>query len=719
MFETLFYIHIAQNIRAEGMWRHEKNCANKDILYKMVKFGLIDDTHWQNRSIQTTNDGEKLSKALMEERINQDIFKEMIETTPQIIIDIIQNYQSLPITYPKKSYVQNNVDFPQDFIPSLPYNNEKCYNLCKPFFLKAVKEGRGCIAHNYVSTSGGEERGEYYVLSDEILDAIKEVVPERIPKEIDNKINDIKDKLYALKFLFHYNPDQYNGLKGYSLVEQNIMTYLKELTDSIDTSKNLFSSGFSSQMPYMIRDADTYKSKILKLEKELDRQLTDLLPGKGTHISKPKEEEDKKITQPRPGPPKDTPEPSIPLIPARKKLTIPPSESKQQLLECFSPTNIHEDISEDYLRMLEEKLKVILSNFEIKCEVDWRSFDIGPRLIRGNITLNKGVKISKVKNISGDIANKLFSDKELFTFEKDDEVPKDLFIESVPSKGAVGIYIPRSKFIPIGVREILEEFPTYNTLNFSIGKNIVGENQYSNLEKMPHLLIAGHTNSGKSVFLNSLIVGLIYQNSPKDLQLIMIDPKGGLEFAMYNELPFLAQNIIDNPEKAQEVLKTVISEMERRYTLFKNSKVKKLAEYNSKKIDDEKLPYFIIVIDEFADIILDEKNKTRKELAALVQKLAQKGRAAGIHIIIATQKPVNECFPTLIKGNIPARIAFRVTKQEESVVILGEKGAELLLGSGDMLVKDPNRDSTNRYQAPYIKNEEIEKFIDKIKELYM
>lgn len=323
VFETLIYIHIAQNIRDEGMWRDERNCPNRDILDRLVKFGLIDNSHWQNRSIQTTDAGEKLSNAIMERKINQTALKEMIESVPQIILGIIQNYQSLPIIYPNQSYVQNWVEFPQDFLLSLPGYNEKCYNLCKPFYIKAVKEGWACIAHSYVSTRGGEEGKEYYVLSAKIMDAIADVIPQRIPKELEQRVNEIKDKFCALKFLFHYSPDSYNGLGRYSQVEENIISYLKELTNSIDTSKDLFTSGFSSQMPFMIRDADAYKTKILKFEKEL-KQLMELFTETETKTSKTKVTTEKRTTKTLSKPQQETQEPPIqdPEIPLKSDLSI-------------------------------------------------------------------------------------------------------------------------------------------------------------------------------------------------------------------------------------------------------------------------------------------------------------------------------------------------------------------------------------------------------------
>jgi hypothetical protein len=295
MFETLLYIYMAQNIRDEGMWINESN-LNRDFIEKLENFRLINRTRGPGgkiTSIKTTDAGEKLSKTIMERKINQNALREMIESTPNMIWKIIQDRQILPISYPNKSYVQESDEFPQDlqdFLLSLPNHNEKCYNLCKAFCIKAVDEGWACIAHYYVSTSGGggEEREEYYVLSPEVMDAIANIIPQRVPKELEHRLNEIKDKFCALNFLFHYSPDSYNGLGRYSQVEENILTYLKELTNSIETSKDLFTSGFTSEMPFMISDVDAYESKILKFEKELNKQLTDLLSETCTQTSEKK-----------------------------------------------------------------------------------------------------------------------------------------------------------------------------------------------------------------------------------------------------------------------------------------------------------------------------------------------------------------------------------------------------------------------------------------------
>lgn len=293
MFETLVYVHIAQNIRDKGMWIKEKNCPNRDLFELMKNFNLIDPNQWQNRSVITTKDGKKLSKAIIEAKIKDSELKETFNTIPQIVISILQNIQTLPKIFQNNSYVESYNDFPQDFIISLPCYNETVYKMCLPLYVKAVKSGWGVSAHDYVGNNGGEERGEYYVLSDEIMTAaINDFTVVRIPKKFEQQINEIKDKLCALKFLFHYYPDSYNGLGRYSVVEGSIIEYLTGLKETINTSKDLFTSGFTSQMPFILRDADAYKTRIRKFEKELNKQLTDLFSIKD-NPEKPKEDQNK------------------------------------------------------------------------------------------------------------------------------------------------------------------------------------------------------------------------------------------------------------------------------------------------------------------------------------------------------------------------------------------------------------------------------------------
>lgn len=391
------------------------------------------------------------------------------------------------------------------------------------------------------------------------------------------------------------------------------------------------------------------------------------------------------------------------------------SEIHERLIESFSITSFQKGIDGDFLLRLEKRLRDVLSEFDIKCEIDNKYFEIGPRIIRANIKLGKGVRIQEIRSKSEDIANKLFSDRTLFEFAKDDEVPKNVQIESVPAKGMVGIYLPRNDFKSIAIRKILEEIGGRSNLEFPIGYNIIGESQYSNLESMPHLLVSGQPGSGKSVFLNSMIISLVFQNSPNDLKFVLIDPKGGLEFGAYQGLPHVYNNkIVENAEESFEVLNDLFEEMERRYKILKEKSVKKLHEYNELQ-GVEKLPYYVVIIDEFADLIQYTKGK---DVVQMVQRLAQKGRAAGIFIVISTQRPSVKFIPGEIKAVIPSRLSFKLPSATDSKVILDETGAENLFGRGDMFLKETERPELRRFQGVFVSNDEINKFVENVKDCW-
>ncbi len=392
------------------------------------------------------------------------------------------------------------------------------------------------------------------------------------------------------------------------------------------------------------------------------------------------------------------------------------SAIQERLIKSFSITSLQEGVDDNFLLRLEKRLREVLSEFDIKCEVDYKYFDIGPRIIRANIKLGRGVRIQKIQSISEDIANKLFSDKTLFDFSKDDEVPKNVQIENVSAKGMVGIYLPRNDFKSVAIRKILEEIGEKSNLEFPIGYNIIGESQYSNLESMPHLLVSGQPGSGKSVFLNSMIISLVFQNSPNDLKFVLIDPKGGLEFGSYQDLPHVYNNkIAENAEESLEVLTALFEEMERRCNkIFKEKSVKKLQEYNELKMV-EKLPYYVVIIDEFADLIQYKKGK---DVVQMVQRLAQKGRAAGIFIVISTQRPSVKFIPGEIKAVIPSRLSFKLPSAIDSKVILDKTGAEDLFGKGDMFLKETEKPELRRFQGVFVYNDEINRFVENVKDCW-
>ncbi|MDA3049336.1 DNA translocase FtsK 4TM domain-containing protein [Campylobacter sp. JMF_15 NE4] len=277
----------------------------------------------------------------------------------------------------------------------------------------------------------------------------------------------------------------------------------------------------------------------------------------------------------------------------------------------------------------------------------------------------------------------------------------------IPGKDVVGIEIPNQEAQTIYLREIFESevFKTASSpLTMALGKDIVGQPFVTDLKKLPHLLIAGGTGSGKSVGVNALILSLLYRNSPKTLRLIMVDPKM-VEFRLYEDIPHLLTPIITEPKKAITALGNVVAEMEHRYRIMADNRVKNIESYNAKisKENGEILPYIVVVIDEFADLIMTGG----KEVETNIVLLAQKARACGIHLIIATQRPSKEIVTGLIKANMPSRISFKVRSYTDSRIILDQMGSESLIGKGDMLFMPPSGSTTIRLHAPFSTEDEI------------
>jgi len=254
-----------------------------------------------------------------------------------------------------------------------------------------------------------------------------------------------------------------------------------------------------------------------------------------------------------------------------------------------------------------------------------------------------------------------------------------------------------------------------NFTNLSIGKGINGNHIIKPLEKMPHLLVAGATGSGKSVGVNDFIVSLIYQNTPSELKFIMVDPKQ-VELGMYEGIPYLLAPIITKPDKAVKVLKWAVNFMEERYNLLKEKKVRNLDEYNKKVGDKEKMYRLVIIIDELADLMM---SGNKKDTENYITRIAQKARAVGIHLILATQRPSVNVITGIIKANIPTRIAFGVVSQIDSRTIIDSKGAEDLVGKGDLLYTDPTSKYPIRVQAPFISTGETEDVVRAINDKYM
>ncbi len=350
-----------------------------------------------------------------------------------------------------------------------------------------------------------------------------------------------------------------------------------------------------------------------------------------------------------------------------------------------------------------KKAKIIeqtLENFGVKAKIV--EVNVGPSITRFELELDAGVKVSKFINLSNDLALALAS--------------SDIRIEApIPGKAAVGIEVPNAVSEIVGLREIID-LPAFKNskspLTFGLGKTLSGEGIVGDIAKMPHVLIAGATGSGKSVCINSIIISLLYKSSPDDLRFIMIDPKM-VELNQYNDIPHLLIPVVTDPKKAAYALNWGVKEMTDRYMLFKEAAVRDIDAYNEamEKSDEKKLPRIVIVVDELADLMITSP----KECENAICRMAQLARACGIHLIIATQRPSVDVITGLIKANIPSRIAFAVTSNVDSRTILDSGGAEKLLGKGDMLYFPVGQSKPTRAQCTYVSDAEINRVIAAIK----
>lgn len=370
------------------------------------------------------------------------------------------------------------------------------------------------------------------------------------------------------------------------------------------------------------------------------------------------------------------------------ELLTNPSHNKQEINES--------EIDKKIYNLLEK-----LRRFKIGGDVI--STYIGPVVTTFEFRPSADVKVSRILNLQDDLTMALMA--------------KSIRIQApIPGKDVVGIEVPNDEIQTIYLREILESEVFKNAkspLTIALGKDIVGNAFVTDLKKLPHLLIAGTTGSGKSVGINSMLLSLLYRNSPKTLRLMMIDPKM-LEFSIYNDIPHLLTPVITDPKKAVNALSNMVAEMERRYRLMAEAKTKNIENYNEKmkELGEEELPFIVVIIDELADLMMT----AGKDVEFYIGRLAQMARASGIHLIVATQRPSVDVVTGLIKANLPSRISYKVGQKIDSKVILDAMGAESLLGRGDCLFTPPGTSSIVRLHAPFASEFEIEKIVDFLKD---
>ncbi|WP_053219645.1 FtsK/SpoIIIE family DNA translocase [Virgibacillus senegalensis] len=348
------------------------------------------------------------------------------------------------------------------------------------------------------------------------------------------------------------------------------------------------------------------------------------------------------------------------------------------------------------------KLEKTFQSFGVKAKVT--KVHVGPAVTKYEVYPDVGVKVSKIVNLHDDLALALAA--------------KDIRIEApIPGKSAVGIEVPNSEVATVSLREVLEtkQAQQGSKLSFVLGRDISGDAVMGELNKMPHLLVAGATGSGKSVCINGIITSILMRAKPHEVKMMMIDPKK-VELNVYNGIPHLLSPVVTDPKKASRALKKVVSEMERRYELFSDTGTRNIEGYNEfiKKHNQSDgdnqplLPYIVVLVDELADLMMVASN----DVEDAITRLAQMARAAGIHLIIATQRPSVDVITGVIKANIPSRIAFSVSSATDSRTILDSGGAEKLLGRGDMLFIPVGASKSTRIQGAFLSDEEVERIVD-------
>ena len=359
--------------------------------------------------------------------------------------------------------------------------------------------------------------------------------------------------------------------------------------------------------------------------------------------------------------------------------------------------------SNDFIRSNKTILERVLKEFGFNAQVT--EIHIGPAVTQYELHVSAGTKLSKIVSLNKEIALALAA--------------KDVRIEApIPGKSTIGIEIPNQSVAPVKIREVLEHIPSSQKdakILVSLGKDIMGRVQTADISKMPHLLVAGSTGSGKSVCINSFICSVLMKYRPDQVKLMLIDPKK-VELSNYNGVPHLICPVVTDPKKARVALQKMVSEMERRYNEFEDKKVKNITTYNelvdkanSKNPNSmQKMPYIVMIIDELADLMM----VAAKDVQDSIMRITQMARAAGMHLIVATQRPSTDVITGVVKANIPSRIAFAVASQIDSRTILDHAGAEKLLGKGDMLYLPMGENAPIRIQGCFISDAEIARLID-------
>ena len=437
------------------------------------------------------------------------------------------------------------------------------------------------------------------------------------------------------------------------------------------------------------------KKKEHKDNKDEDTDSRIILPN----IDKTLDKEEKEVVS----------EPDIPIKTATASTMIKEEELEEKpvinvnyklppltLLKLTKSNNDKENI--ESVKQNITTLEKVLADFEIPGKI--KECHIGPSVTQYELELKAGTKVNKLLSIQKEIALNLAA--------------KDVRIQApIPGKSTIGIELPNKVNSAVSFREVLSKLPEPNEktlLAVGLGKDIMGAVKWAEINSTPHLLIAGATGSGKSVCINCIIASILMRTKPDEVKLVMVDPKK-VELSMYNGVPHLLTPVVTDPKKASIALKNIVIEMERRYQIFEDTKCKNISSYNKMcetNTDYVKMPYIVFIIDELADLML----VAAKDVEDSIMRITQMARAAGIHLIVATQRPSTDVITGVVKANIPSRISFAVSSSIDSRTILDQTGAEKLLGKGDMLFKPMGENVPIRIQGAYVSDEELQKIVN-------
>lgn len=475
--------------------------------------------------------------------------------------------------------------------------------------------------------------------------------------------------------LIRINEANNNTENDYSNVNENLSTennteysYNNEVKNQLNIETNELNNTSEKEDVLHSREDISYESKI---RTEKSKNIDDAISANNKHLEEQAYKEMQK--------PKKT----------HKAYHFPP-------MNYLNKSNAQGKVDKEYLQNQADILQQTLQQFGVGAHVT--NVSIGPAVTRFELQPEVGVRVNKITSLEDDLKLALAA--------------KEIRIEApIPGKQAIGIEVPNAENSMVCLGDIItsREFrDAKSKLTIALGKDVAGKMVVSDIAKMPHVLIAGATGSGKSICINSIIMSLIYKATPEEVQLMMIDPKV-VELQGYNGIPHLHTKVITDPMKAKAALNWAVAEMTRRYQAFADYGVKDLEGYN--RVAEEKMPQFVIIIDELADLMM----AASKEVENSIVRIAQLARACGMHLVIATQRPMASVVTGLIKANVPSRIAFAVSSGLDSRIILDSQGAEKLLGKGDMLFLPIGSNQATRIQGCYVSEEEIEKVIDYIR----